>query len=264
MTGDPARPPAERPWRSDDPSGETLAPAPTLAPAVTPPVDEARGASVRQAPQRPVPGRIGILGGTFDPIHLGHLAAAEEAREALGLEVVLFVPAGSPPHKPDRHISTPAHRVAMIERAIATNPAFRLSSVDVDRTGPSYAADTVGILGDEIRASGNEPDLWWILSAEAFADLPSWRDPERLLGGCRMAVVPRPGARLPAHAWVEERFPGLGDRVVVLGGPILDISSTLIRDRVAAGRSVRYLVPDAVADYLAEHHLYSSELWRKN
>jgi len=152
----------------------------------------------------------------------------------------------------------------MVDLAIASNPAFRLSRVDVDRMGPSYAADTVEILGDEIRRAGMEPDLWWILSAEAFASLPTWRDPERLLAGCRMAVVPRPGARLPARAWVEEHFPGLGDRVTVLGGPVLDISSTLIRDRVVARRSVRYLVPDAVADYIEAHDLYPSELWRKN
>jgi nicotinate-nucleotide adenylyltransferase len=258
VTGDRARSPGERPWRSDDPSEETLAPAIPATP------DTSRLASVRDAPQPPVRGRIGILGGTFDPIHLGHLAAAEEAREALGLEVVLFVPVGSPPHKPDRQISTPAHRVAMVERAIASNPSFRLSRVEVDRIGPSFAADTAEILADGIREAGNEPDLWWIMSAEAFADLPSWHDPERLLASCRMAVVPRPGARLPARAWVEEHFPGLGDRVVVLGGPVLDISSTLIRDRVVAGRSVRYLVPDAVADYLEAHHLYTSALWRKN
>lgn len=258
MTGGRPGPPFDRPWRSDDPSGEAR------VPPATGPVAGSGATSMREAPRPPVPGRIGILGGTFDPIHVGHLAAAEEARETLGLEIVLFVPAGVPPHKPDRQISTPAHRTTMVERAIASNPAFRLSRVDVDRTGPSYAADTIGILADEIRDAGVEPDLWWILSAEAFADLPSWRDPERLLAGCRMAVVPRPGARLPARAWVEEHFPGLGDRVVVLGGPVLDISSTLIRDRVVAGRSVRYLVPDAVADYLEEHDLYTSELWRKN
>ena len=258
MTGDPAGSPSERPWRSDDPSDETLAPAAGVSAAGS------RAVSTRDAPRLPVPGRIGILGGTFDPIHLGHLAAAEEAREALGLEAVLFVPAGAPPHKPDRRISMPAHRVAMVEAAIASNPAFRLSRVEVDRTGPSYAADTVEILADGIRAAGREPDLWWILSAEAFAGLPSWRDPERLLAGCRMAVVPRPGAPVPDRAWVEKHVPGLGDRVVALDGPLLDISSTLIRDRAIAGRSVRYLVPDAVADYLEEHHLYASELWRKN
>ena len=258
MTGDPAGGKPGRPWGSDDPSGEAR---PTRE--VTPRAGPA-SPSMRDAPHRPVPGRIGILGGTFDPIHLGHLAAAEEAREVLGLEEVLFVPAGSPPHKPDRAISAPAHRVAMVEAAIATNPAFRLSRVEVDRTGPSFAADTVAILGDAMRAAGREPDLWWILSAEAFAELTSWHDPERLLASCRMAVVPRTGARLPARAWTEEHFPGMGDRVTVLGGPVLDISSTLIRDRVSAGRSIRYLVPDAVAAYLAEHHLYTSDLWRKS
>lgn len=259
MTDDRAGGTPERPWRSDDPSDDARPDIAAVAPGAG-----AEAVSMRAAPRRPIPGRVGILGGTFDPIHLGHLAAAEEAREALGLEAVLFVPAGAPPHKPDRPISTPAHRVAMVEAAIAPNPAFHLSRVEVDRIGPSYAADTVTILGDEIRAAGREPDLWWILSAEAFAGITSWRDPERLLAACRMAVVPRPGARLPARAWVEEHFPGLGDRVVVLGGPVLDISSTLIRDRVVAGRSVRYLVPDAVAAYLEEHRLYTSELWRKN
>jgi len=220
--------------------------------------------AVHAAPEHATSGRIGILGGTFDPIHLGHLAAAEEAREALALEAVLFVPAGIPPHKPGRPISAAAHRFAMVEAAVATNPAFRASRVEIDRIGPSYAADTVEFLADGMRAAGREPDLWWILSAEAFAGLPSWRDPERLLAACRMAVVPRPGARPPARAWVDERFPGLGDRVVVLGGPVLDISSTLIRDRVAAGRSIRYLVPDAVAAYVEEHRLYTSDLWRTN
>ena len=258
MTGDHPGSPSDRPWRSDDPSEATPVP-PAGVPAAG-----SGATSMRQPPSPAVPGRIGILGGTFDPIHLGHLAAGEEARESLGLEAVIFIPAGAPPHKPDRQISTPAHRVAMVELAIASNPAFRLSRVEVDRTGPSYAADTVGILADAIRGDGIEPDLWWILSAEAFAGLPSWRDPERLLAGCRMAVVPRPGARLPARAWVEEHFPGLGDRVTVLGGPVLDISSTLIRDRAVAGRSVRYLVPDAVADYIEAHDLYPSELWRKN
>jgi nicotinate-nucleotide adenylyltransferase len=258
VTGDRPGSPSDRPWRSDDPSDEIPAPAAVV------PAAGSDATSVRAAPRPAVPGRVGILGGTFDPIHLGHLAAGEEAREALGLQSVLFVPAGAPPHKPDRQISTPAHRVAMVELAIASNPAFRLSRVDVDRMGPSYAADTVEILGDEIRRAGMEPDLWWILSAEAFASLPTWRDPERLLAGCRMAVVPRPGARLPARAWVEEHFPGLGDRVTVLGGPVLDISSTLIRDRAVAGRSVRYLVPDAVADYVEAHDLYTSDLWRKN
>jgi cytidyltransferase-like protein len=126
-----------------------------------------------------VAGRTGILGGTFDPVHLGHLAIAEEAREALGMERVLFVPAGRPPHKPGQRLAPVADRVAMVEVAIDGNPAFRLSRVEVDRPGPSFAADTVEILAAAERAAGREPDLWWILSAEAFAAIASWRDPAR-------------------------------------------------------------------------------------
>jgi len=210
-----------------------------------------------------VAGSVGILGGTFDPVHLGHLAAAEEAREALGLETVLFVPNRVPPHKRDRTISAPEHRVAMIEAAIADNPAFRLSRVEIDRPGPSYAVDTAEQLAAEAREAGREPDLWWILSAEAAAGLPAWREPVRLLGACRMAVVPRPGAWPPGRPWLEEHFPGLEDRVVVLDGPELGVSSTVIRDRVAGGRSIRYLVPADVRAYIDAHRLYVSDPWRK-
>jgi nicotinate-nucleotide adenylyltransferase len=203
-----------------------------------------------------VAGRTGILGGTFDPVHLGHLAIAEEAREALGMERVLFVPAGRPPHKPGQRLAPVADRVAMVEVAIDDNPAFRLSRVEVDRPGPSFAADTVEILAAAERAAGREPDLWWILSAEAFAAIASWRDPDRLLATCRMAVVPRAGAERPTPAWIESCLPGAADRVAVVDGPELGVSSSLIRERVASGRSIRYLVPDAVGDHIAAHHLY--------
>jgi nicotinate-nucleotide adenylyltransferase len=203
-----------------------------------------------------VAGRTGILGGTFDPVHLGHLAIAEEAREALGMERVLFVPAGRPPHKPGQRLAPVADRVAMVEVAIDGNPAFRLSRVEVDRPGPSFAADTVEILAAAERAAGREPDLWWILSAEAFAAIGSWRDPDRLLAACRMAVVPRAGAEPPTPGWIASCLPDAAGRVAVVDGPELGVSSSLIRQRVASGRSIRYLVPDAVRAYIAAHHLY--------
>jgi nicotinate-nucleotide adenylyltransferase len=203
-----------------------------------------------------VAGRTGILGGTFDPVHLGHLAIAEEAREDLGMERVLFVPAGRPPHKPGRRIAPVADRVAMVVAAIDGNPAFRLSRVEVDRPGPSFAVDTVEILAAAERAAGREPDLWWILSAESFAAIASWRDPHRLLSTCRMAVVPRAGAERPSPAWIESCLPGAADRVAVVDGPELGVSSSLIRERVASGRSIRYLVPNAVGAYVTAHHLY--------
>jgi len=196
---------------------------------------------------------IGVMGGTFDPIHIGHLAIGEEAREALSLEVVLFVPAGQPPHKPAGSVSAVEHRLAMVELAIADNPAFELSRIEVDRAGPSYTVDTV-----EALARDGE-DLVLILSAETFGELPSWHEPERLFDAARMAVVPREGYPAPDPAWLTEAFPGRETRVAYLEGPRLGLSSTAIRERVATGRSIRYLVPAAVEAYITEHDLYRTE-----
>lgn len=246
--------------RVDAASGTGLAPAVGMGRgAEIAPIDP--GADPGTTPQAGppaaiVPGRTGILGGTFDPIHLGHLAIADEAREALGMERVLFVPVGTPPHKPGRRVAPAADRVAMVEAAIRGDPAFLLSRVEVDRPGPSFAVDTVALLAAAERSAGREPDLWWILSAEAFAGIGTWRDPDRLIATCRMAVVPRACAERPTSAWIDACLPGAAGRVVVVDGPELGVSSSLIRDRVAAGRSVRYLVPDAVATYMAAHRLY--------
>ena len=227
----------------------------------------ALGAALTVTSGRPAPtrqGSIGILGGTFDPIHVGHLAVAEEAREALGLERVLFVPAGLPPHKPDRTITAPEHRLAMVELAVAGNPAFEASRVELDRSGPSYTVDTLEALTEEIRADGREPDIALILSVEAFRALRSWRRPERILELARLAVVPRDGYPDASRAFLAEHFPGREDRAIFLDGPRLHISSTELRERAARGRSLRYLVPDAVATYIGDHALYSDPLWRKN
>jgi nicotinate-nucleotide adenylyltransferase len=207
---------------------------------------------------------MAVMGGTFDPIHIGHLAAAEEAREVLGLERILFIPAGIPPHKPDRVITKPEHRVAMVELAIADNPAFELSRLEIDRTGPSYTVDTVELLAARARKAGLQPDVTVILSAESFRGLPTWSEPERLLRQCRLAIVPRDGFPTPGRAWVEEHFPGFEERVSFLESPRLKLSATEIRERVAAGRSIRYLVPDAVIRYIEDHALYRDELRRKN
>ena len=203
-----------------------------------------------------VAGSLGIMGGTFDPIHLGHLAAAEEVREVLGLERIVFVPAGQPPHKPDQVISSPADRLAMVELAVAGNPAFEVSRVDVDRPGPSYTVDSVDLIAAAEVAARRTPDLTFILSVETLLELPTWYEPERLLDRCRLAVVPREGFPAPGRAWINEHFPGREDRVVSVGGARLEISSSAIRERVAHGRSIRYLVPDAVAGYIVEQGLY--------
>lgn len=207
-------------------------------------------------PARPaVPGSIGVLGGTFDPVHVGHLAIAEEVREALGLERVLFVPAPRPPHKPGVPLAPPEDRAAMVDLAIAGNPAFELSRVELDRPGPSYAADTVELLARGERALGRTPDLTFILSTEALAGLTAWHEPARVLAVCRLAVVPRAGRSAEGPDWLAQRFPGA--RAVFLDGPDLAVSGTAIRRRVALGRSIRYLVPDAVVAYIADHGLYA-------
>lgn len=213
------------------------------------------GAS-RRAPAPVRPGSIGIMGGTYDPIHLGHLAVAEEAREVLGLERVLFVPAAVPPHKPEGSAASVEDRVAMVALAIAGNAAFELSLLEVERPGPSYTSDTVDEVADRERQAGREPDLTLILSAETFADLPTWHAPDRLLATARIAVVPREGYPAPDRAWVAARFPGREGRVALLDAPRLGISSTGIRERVRVGRSIRYLVPPAVADHIARRALY--------
>ncbi len=212
---------------------------------------------------------VGVMGGTFDPIHLGHLAVAEEAREALGLGTILFVPAGIPPHKPAGAIAPIEDRVAMVELAIAGNPAFTLSRVDVDRAGPSYTSETMGLVraamagDDEAGEDRGDPSssgsirLTLIMSTETLDGLPDWHDPRQLLEECRIAVVPREGHASPSSAWLAEHFSGLEGQFDLLTGPRLGISSTAIRHRVAAGRSIRYLAPEAVERYIADHHLYA-------
>ena len=198
----------------------------------------------------------GILGGTFDPVHFGHLAIAEEAREQLGLERVLFIPAPDAPLRPGPAAASARHRTRMVDLAVAGNPFFAVDRLELGRPGPSFTVDTLEQLAAREREAGREPDLWFILSAEQLRKLPQWRSPDRLLELCRIAVVPRSGTDMPGPAWVESQFPGRGDRVVPLEGPLLPVSGTAIRERLRLGRSVRYLVPDAVIAYIEDHGLY--------
>lgn len=211
-----------------------------------------RGGAI-SPPAPTIAGSVGVLGGTFDPIHLGHLALAEEAREALGLERVLFVPAAMPPHKQGRQITSPDHRRAMVELAVADNTAFEVSTVELARPGPSYTVDTLAALAEHAR------ELTLLLSAESFAELPDWHQPRRIIELARIAVAPRAGYELRSRGWLEDRLPGTGDRVRFLDGPNLRVSASEIRARVAAGRSVRYLVAASVARYIAEHQLYRAD-----
>jgi nicotinate-nucleotide adenylyltransferase len=218
----------------------------------------------KSGPARVVPGSIGVFGGTFDPVHLAHLAVAETARDVLGLERVLFIPAGTPPHKQGQAISDGADRLAMVELAIEGEPATRVSDIEIDRSGPSYTVDTVAALLDEAARDDRSIDVTVILSAESFADLPDWHAADRLVELATIAVAPRPGHPLPEPIALADRLPGLIGRLAVIHGTLPDISASKIRALVAAGRPIDHLVPPRVAAYIEEHHLYRDPATRKD
>ena len=198
--------------------------------------------------------RYGVFGGTFDPVHTGHLIAAERVKDALGLDSVLFVPAGTPPHKSAASVSEPEHRYLMTLLATLDNPGFRVHRVDLDRPGRSFTVDTLALLRKEY---GPETELFFIMGADSLADLPTWHEPGRLLRENRIAVATRPG-------WQVERikealgtlYPAFAERVLTVEIPAIGVSSSEIRSRVAQGRSIRYLVPHAVERYIEKHGLY--------
>jgi nicotinate-nucleotide adenylyltransferase len=197
--------------------------------------------------------RLGVLGGSFDPVHTAHLLVAETVREALALDLVLFVPTGVQPLKQGRPVTPAEHRLAMLELAVQANPCFGISRVGVDREGPSYTVDTVRHLREAWGGDGLQ--MWFILGADSLASFPMWRDPEGLLSQTRLAVVGRPGVSVDAMG-LEERLPGIAASVDRVDAPLVQISATDIRQRVGAGRSIRYRVPDAVREYIEANGLY--------
>jgi nicotinate-nucleotide adenylyltransferase len=200
---------------------------------------------------------VGVLGGTFDPPHLGHLAIAEEARVALGLDRVLFVPAGQPWQKADRPVTPGPIRLEMVERAIAGNAAFALDRCEVDRPGPTYTVDTLEALAAREVV---DTELWFILSAEALAGFATWRAPARVLQLARLCVVPRGANAAAAEAdALFAALPEAAGRVLALDEPRLEISSTGLRERVREGRSIRYLVPDGVLEVITRYALYRTD-----
>jgi len=197
--------------------------------------------------------RLGVLGGTFDPPHYGHLALAETARVQLRLDRVLFVPAGHPPHKPDRPLTPARHRVAMVGAAIADNPAFALSRVDLDRAGPHYTVEMLALL----RWKYPEAELFFLMGGDSLSEFFTWRDPAGIVREARLAVMQRPG-REPDLAALERAVPGLRERLVWLDVPCLDIAASDLRRRVREGLPLRYLVPPPVEAYIREHRLYEA------
>jgi nicotinate-nucleotide adenylyltransferase len=198
------------------------------------------------------PLRIGILGGTLDPVHHGHLFAAEEVRATYGLDRVLFIPCGHAPHKDERRIAPAEHRYEMCALATGSNPGFAVSRVEIDRPGPSYTIDTLR----ELRTiRGGDTELFLIIGADALLEIDTWHQPDAVLTEARCLAVPRPGSELSGLASVigKER----AARVEVMDLPGLEISATDIRCRVREGRPIRYLTPDAVVAYIAENGLYT-------
>jgi nicotinate-nucleotide adenylyltransferase len=195
--------------------------------------------------------RLGIFGGTFDPIHNGHLLIAEEFREQLQLDRVLFLPAGQPPHKIGRPISPIHHRLAMLHLAIRGEPAFGVSYVDVQRSGPCYTADSLAIL----RAQYPGDELFFLMGEDSLADLPNWHDPNRIAAQAILAVALRPGVTIDLER-VIAAVPAARDRILLIRAPLIQIAASDIRRRVAAGHTIRYHVPREVEDYIYRHRLY--------
>lgn len=194
--------------------------------------------------------RIGILGGTFDPPHVGHLVLADCAIETLALDELLFVPAADPPHKASTRAPI-EHRLPMLERVLSLDPRFRLSRIDVDRPGPHYTVDMVRI----VQAQYPDADLYFCMGSDSLRDLVMWHKPAELIEQVRLAVMRRPDADVPLtiHAAV---LPHLHERIDIIDAPRLEVSSTEIVERLRVGKSVRFLVPDAVLEYIESNQVY--------
>jgi len=197
---------------------------------------------------------IGVFGGTFDPIHLGHLGAAEATRSALGLDRVIFVPAGEPWLKADSTVSPARHRLEMVRLALAGEAHFELSTMEIDRPGPSYTVDTVRVLQ---REQGREADIVLLIGSDALRDFPRWKQPARLIQICRLAAFARPDVAMPSLNDLERAVPGISGRIDFVEIPPVDVSATEIRRLVTRGASIDHLVPQAVESYIHEHGLYS-------
>lgn len=206
---------------------------------------------------------IGVFGGTFDPPHFGHLAAAQEACSRVGLDRVLFAPTGRNPLKPAEPQSPPEHRIRMTELAIADNPAFELSRADIAcGASPSYTVDLLERLRVDL---GPVQKLAFIVGMDVLHELHRWREPGRLLELAHLIAISRPGQTTVLPSELETRLAGAADRVTVLETPGVAVSSSGLRVRVAGDLPIRYLVPDAVAAYIGQHRLYRpSSLYRSS
>jgi nicotinate-nucleotide adenylyltransferase len=199
---------------------------------------------------------IGVLGGTFDPIHIGHIKVAEEAIARLDLPRILFIPAGQPWLKLNNAnaVSPVPHRLEMVRLGIAGNPRFKLSTMEIERPGPTYSVDTVAQLHSRL---GEGDEIFFILGWDNLMQLPQWHQPQRLIEMCRLVAVPRVDFPLPDLPTLERELPGISQRVILFDRPRIDINASEIRRRAAEGKSISEFVPEAVERYIKEHGLYA-------
>jgi nicotinate-nucleotide adenylyltransferase len=199
---------------------------------------------------------IGVIGGTFDPIHFGHLVIAEEVYATLKLAEMVFVPAGQPPHKPEQVVTSAQDRLAMLQLAIASNPHFTISMVDLERPGPSYTVETLRLLRGQW---GEQTAIYFVIGRDSLEDLLDWYNPVGILEQLDYLVaVKRPGYTEEKGyiERLEERLPGIRKRLIIMSAPQLKISATELRQRVAEGRPIKYQVPEVVEQYILQHGLY--------
>ncbi|MBN1376219.1 MAG: nicotinate-nucleotide adenylyltransferase [Dehalococcoidia bacterium] len=200
--------------------------------------------------------KVGIMGGTFDPVHIGHLIIAEEIREALELDKVMFIPAGEPWMKANRCITGAEHRVEMVRLAIQSNPLFELLTIEIEHPGWSYTVDTLEQLSRDL---GSDTKLFLLIGWDGLKTMPQWKAPYRISKMATLVTFPRPGISRPDIAEMEESMPGLSKRMIEFEGTPVGISSTDVRERLVEEKSVRYLVPDDVKNYIEEHGLYKGK-----
>ncbi|RLT32258.1 MAG: nicotinate (nicotinamide) nucleotide adenylyltransferase [Chloroflexi bacterium] len=198
--------------------------------------------------------RIGIFGGTFDPIHIGHLILAEEAWFQLGLDRVYLVPAGDPPHKQLRRLAGVEHRIRMAQLATADSDYIRVSRVDADRPGPHYTADMVRLVRERV---DSRVELYFLMGMDSMGDLPNWREAQWLVENCRLVALSRHDVQIDWDR-LNAALPGVQEKVIILDMPELEIASNIIQRRVRTGQPIRYQVPRLVERYIHEHKLYTA------
>lgn len=202
-----------------------------------------------------IPKKIAIMGGTFDPIHYGHLVTAEAVMHEYQIDQVLFIPSGQPPHKTDSQVTSAEHRYLMTLLATETNPRFFSSRIEIDRKGYTYTIDTIR----ELKGIYPDSEIYFITGADAFSNILSWKNPEQLLSSCHFVAATRPGySRQKAAPQIEAVMEKHVDTLHYLEVPALSISSSEIRNRVCEGRPIKYLLPETVENYIYKHGLYQN------